>query len=101
MNIVEHQEDLALAQKTCEQLRSGNNEAILGIYNIYQPFFLGYTRRRIHSFTDAGATSILDDFWVELLNAKAICDYRGLSSLKTYLFKILYEFSSLKIMLPA
>jgi RNA polymerase sigma-70 factor (ECF subfamily) len=50
---------------------------------------MGYTRRRTQSFDDDRATSILSDFWVELLNAKAICDFQGLSSLKTYLFKIL------------
>jgi RNA polymerase sigma-70 factor (ECF subfamily) len=89
MNTADHQKDLTLAQETCDELRSGNNEAILPIYNKYQRFFLGYTRRRIRAFDDHRATSILDDFWVELLNAKAICKFLGLSSLKTYLFKIL------------
>ena len=89
MNIPVHQNDLILAQETCEELRSGNNEAILGIYNRYQPLFMGYTRRRIQRYDSDRATLILDDFWVELLNARAICDFKGLSSLKTYLFKIL------------
>ena len=89
MDIVNHQTDFALAQETCVELRSGNNEAILCIYNKFHPLFMGYTRRRTHSFDDDRPTSILDDFWVELLNAKAICDFKGISSLKTYLFKIL------------
>ena len=90
MDIVNHQTDLALAQETCAELRSGNNEAILPVYQKYHPLFMGYTRRRIRSFSDDSKTiSILDDFWVELLNAKAICDFKGISSLKTYLFKIL------------
>jgi len=89
MNTADHQKDLTLAQETCDELRSGNNEAILPLYNKYQRFFLGYTRRRIRAFDDHRATSLLDDFWVELLNAKAICKFLGLSSLKTYLFKIL------------
>ena len=89
MNTADHQEDLTLAQETCDELRTGNNEAILPLYNKYQRFFLGYTRRRIRAFDDDRATSLLDDFWVELLNAKAICEFLGLSSLKTYLFKIL------------
>jgi RNA polymerase sigma factor (sigma-70 family) len=89
MNIPDHQNDLNLAKTTCNELRSGNNEAILGIYNQYHPFFLGYTRRRLHSFDKDKAVSVLTDFWVELLNAKAICDFKGLSSLKTYLFRIL------------
>ncbi len=89
MNIASHRDDLVLAQETCVELRAGNNEAILGIYNKYQPLFLGYTRKRTHFLESDKAISIIDDFWVELLNAKAICDFKGLSSLKTYLFKIL------------
>jgi len=90
MDIVNHQTDLALAQETCAELRSGNNDAILPVYQKYHPLFMGYTRRRIRAFIDDSRTiSILDDFWVELLNAKAICDFKGISSLKTYLFKIL------------
>ena len=90
MNIVKNQDDLALAQETCTELRSGNNDAILPVYHKYHPVFMGYTRRRVKDFNDdSRATSILTDFWVELLNAKAICDFQGLSSLKTYLFKIL------------
>ena len=84
-----HQKDLVLAKETCDELRSGNNEAILNIYSEYHPFFLAYTRRRLHSIDYDGVTSVLSDFWVELLNAKAICSYKGLASLKTYLFRIL------------
>ena len=89
MSTGDHEKDLLLAQETCTELRSGNNEAILNIYNKYHSFFLGYTRRRLHPVDYQRDTSILDDFWVELLNAKAICDYKGLASLKTYLFRIL------------
>jgi RNA polymerase sigma-70 factor (ECF subfamily) len=89
MNIATHQADLTLAQEACIELRAGNNDAILPVYHKYQPMFMGYTRRRVHSSDDDRATSILTDFWVELLNAKAICNFQGLSSLKTYLFKIL------------
>ena len=86
---INHDTDLKLAQELCDELRSGNGEAILKIYNDYHPVFLGYTRKRLHSPDQDKATSVLSDFWVELLNAKAICSYRGLASLKTYLFKIL------------
>lgn len=90
MNIVKNQDDLALAQEACEKLRAGNNEAILPVYHKYHPLFMGYTRKRLRTYSDDNrATSILDDFWVGLLNAKAICDFKGISSLKTYLFKIL------------
>jgi RNA polymerase sigma-70 factor (ECF subfamily) len=89
MNIATNQADLELAQEACMELRAGNKDAIRPVYIKYQPMFMGYTRRRVHSSDDDRATSILSDFWVELLNAKAICDFKGLSSLKTYLFKIL------------
>lgn len=89
MTLDNHEKDLVLAQGLCAKLRLGNTEAILKIYNIYQPLFLGYTRRRIRSNHDDVPTSILNDFWVELLNSKAICSYKGLASLKVYLFKIL------------
>jgi len=90
MNIAKNHEDLVLAQETCSELRAGNNEAILPVYNKYHPLFMGYTRKRIRAFSDdSRATTIVDDFWVELLNAKAICEFKGLSALKTYLFKIL------------
>lgn len=89
MNAGDHETDLILAQELCAELRSGNGEAILKIYSEYHPIFLRYTRRRIRSTDYDKATSVLNDFWVELLNAKAICNYKGLASLKTYLFKIL------------
>ncbi|MFH1982951.1 MAG: hypothetical protein ABIL58_14005 [Pseudomonadota bacterium] len=85
----EYQADFMLAREVCEELRIGNNEAILGIYNKYHPFFLAFTTKRIPSFDKDRALSILNDFWVELLNAKAICDFQGLATLKTYLFKVL------------
>lgn len=89
MNAGDHEKDFILAQELCAELRSGNGEAILNIYSKYHPLFLRYTRRRIHSTDYHRATSVLSDFWVELLNAKAICGYKGLASLKTYLFRIL------------
>lgn len=89
MDTAIHEEDLKLAQETCEELQAGNNDAILSLYNRYKPFFLGYTCRRLADADDQAGPSIVDDFWVELLNARAICDYKGLAALKTYLFRIL------------
>ncbi len=89
MNVSNHETDIILAQELCVELRAGNGEVILKIYSQYHLIFLGYTRKRLHSTDNDKATSVLSDFWVGLLNAKAICDYKGLASLKTYLFKIL------------
>ena len=79
MNAGNHETDLILAQELCAELRSGNSEAIRKIYSEYHLFLLGYTRNRLYSTDYDSATSILSDFWVELLNAKAICDYKGLA----------------------
>jgi len=79
MNAGNHETDLILAQELCAELRSGNGEAIRKIYSDYHPLFLGYTRRRLHSTDLDSAISVLSDFWVDLLNAKAICDYKGLA----------------------
>ena len=89
MTAVDHQKDLILAQEICDELLSGNSESILKIYHRYHPFFLAYTRKRLYSIDPDRALSILDDFWVELLNARAICDFKGFASLKNYLFRIL------------
>jgi RNA polymerase sigma factor (sigma-70 family) len=85
----DHQTDLKLAQETCDELRSGNKDAILPVYKQYHPFLLCYTRKRLSPPDKDRVESILTDFWVELLNATAICSYKGIASLKTYLFKIL------------
>ena len=92
MNIVKNPEDLALAQEACEELRSGNNEGILPVYRKYQLMFKKITYKRLNDFaTENRVLSILDDFWTGLLNAKAICGFGGMASLKTYLVKILYN----------
>jgi RNA polymerase sigma factor (sigma-70 family) len=92
MNIVTKPEDLALAQEACEELRAGNNDGILPVYHKYQLIFIKITYKRLKDFaTENLVLSILDDFWTGLLNAKAICNFRGMASLKTFLVKILYN----------
>ena len=51
--------------------------------------FVGIARRRLYNKDPNQAESILSNFWVELLNAKAICDYKAIASLKSYLIIIL------------
>jgi RNA polymerase sigma factor (sigma-70 family) len=84
-----YKQDLLLAQRVCDELLSDNKNAILGIYNIYHLFFLEFTKRRLYSPEPDKVQTILTNFWVELLNAKAICDYEGRASLRNYLLKIL------------
>jgi RNA polymerase sigma factor (sigma-70 family) len=84
-----YKQDLLLAQRVCDELLSDNKNAILGIYNIYHLFFLEFTKRRLYSPEPDKVQTILTNFWVELLNARAICDYEGRASLRNYLLKIL------------
>ena len=82
-------EDVLLAQKICDALRADNKNAILDLYNLHHPFFKRFVERRLFSPDRDKAETVLTDFWVELLNAKAICGYEGRASLRTYLLTIL------------
>ena len=84
-----YKEDISLAQWVCDELRSNNKNAILRLYNKYHLFFMDFTRRRLYSADLDKVQTILSDFWVELLNSKAICGYEGRASLRYYLLKIL------------
>ena len=93
MQLIDAQEsrrvDISLAQKICDELRSNNKSAILGLYNRYHPFFLEFTKKRVFSPDPDKVETVLTDFWVELLNGNAICGYEGRASLRTYLITIL------------
>ncbi|MDM8523948.1 sigma-70 family RNA polymerase sigma factor [Desulfococcaceae bacterium HSG8] len=81
--------DIRTAKKICEELHSGNKEAITDLYYKYHRFFMNFAR---HSLYDTDSVEdVLSDFWLELLNTKAICAYEGKknASLRTYLSKIL------------
>jgi RNA polymerase sigma-70 factor (ECF subfamily) len=82
-------EDISLAKEICDELHSENKEAILNLYNIYQPFFLGVARRRLYSSDPHNVETLLSNFWIERLNGRAICNYKGEASLRHYLLMIL------------
>jgi RNA polymerase sigma-70 factor (ECF subfamily) len=81
--------DYDLGQKICRELRSGNRRAILELYNRYELFFAAFAQKRLFDDDPHGVEDVLSDFWLELLNSKAICRYRGKASLRTYLTVIL------------
>lgn len=89
MEIQKQKIDFILAQRICNELRSGNTEALSELYQKYHVFFSAFTRQRLFLASDYPIDHVLSDFWVELLNAKAICDYKGKASLRTYLTLIL------------
>ena len=81
--------DYTLGQRICNELRSGNRSAILELYDKYHRFFTAFARRRLFDKDPHRLEDVLSNFWVELLNRKAICKYRGKASLQTYLTVIL------------
>ena len=91
MNRPSHESDLKLAQIICTELRSGNKEAIVGLYEKYQRFFRFFVRKRLFISDTCRVETTLNNFWVELLNAQAICSFLGKSSLKSFLLTILHR----------
>ena len=81
--------DYDLGQKICRELRSGNSSAILELYHKHERFFTAFTRYRLYDDDPHGVENVLSNFWLELINARAICKYNGKASLRTYLTVIL------------
>ena len=81
--------DNDLAQKICRELRSGNSSAILELYHKHGRLFAAFTRFRLFDDDPHGVENVLSNFWLELINARAICKYNGRASLRTYLTVIL------------
>jgi RNA polymerase sigma-70 factor (ECF subfamily) len=81
--------DYDLGRKICRELRCGNRDAILELYNRYGHFFAAFTRIRLFDADPHGVENVLSNFWLGLLNGKAICRYSGKASLRTYLTVIL------------
>ena len=81
--------DYDLGQKICRELRSGNSSAILELYHKHGRFFAAFTRFRLFDDDPHGIENVLSNFWLELINARAICKYNGRASLRTYLTVIL------------
>lgn len=84
-------EDFHLAQKICKELLNQNKKAIQELFYKFQKMFVGIAKKRLYSNDPDQAESIVSNFWVELLNANAICNYKAQASLKSYLIKILFR----------
>ncbi len=85
----DYSEEFRLAKKICKELIADNKNAIVELYEHYQQIFINFARRRIYNNDVNHVESVLTNFWVELLNAKAICNYQAKASLKSYLMTIL------------
>jgi len=81
--------DLEMAQYICQELRAGNRQAILPLFYEYNNIFKRFVNKRLSYSQEA--EDILSNFWVNLLDGKAFCNYHGDrgASLKSYLWRIL------------
>ncbi len=82
-------DDYHLSQDICDRLRSGDHESVQRIYSKYHLLFKAFARKRLFGNDHSRAEIIVNQFWVEILNAKAICSYQGKTSLRNYLLTIL------------
>lgn len=85
----DYSEEFRLAKKICNELLAGNKKAIVDLYRNYQQMFFNFAHRRIFNKETGHVESVLTNFWIELLNAKAICSYQARASFKSYLMTIL------------
>mgnify|MGYP000423386505 CR=1 FL=1 len=81
--------DYDLGQEICRKLRAGYRNTIMELYNRYAHLFVAFARHRLFDRDPQEIESVLSKFWLELLNGKAICKYKGNASLQTYLTVIL------------
>jgi len=78
--------DVQTAQRICNQIRSENLEAITELYQDYHHRFLAFAKARLRSNPSASPEDVISKFWIELLNGKAICRYKGINSASLYSF---------------
>jgi DNA-directed RNA polymerase specialized sigma24 family protein len=66
-------QDKSLAQKICEALVAGNRQPLEEMVSSFHKLFLPFARRRL--FQPQDVEDVLQNFWEEIMNAKAICHY--------------------------
>jgi DNA-directed RNA polymerase specialized sigma24 family protein len=66
-------QDKSLAQKICEALRADNRQPLEEMVSSHQKLFLPFARRRL--FQPDDVEDVLQNFWEEMMNGKAICQY--------------------------
>jgi len=70
-------DDYAFALKVCRRLRTGNRRAILSVHSRCHLRFQCFVRGKLGSFPPSKTDKVLNAFWLELMNGKAICAYKG------------------------
>lgn len=62
-----------MAEKICEALLAGDRQPLAEMVASYQTLFLAFARRRL--FNPQDVEDVLQHFWEELMNGRAICRY--------------------------
>jgi DNA-directed RNA polymerase specialized sigma24 family protein len=89
-----YKKDHDFAKGICTALQKGKKEAIEKVYNRFHPFFLAFAKNRLRTLSahyEQDALSVANKYWIELLNGKYICNYKGNGSLKNYLMRRLKD----------
>lgn len=90
MSETRYYKDYELARRICDELLAGNRQAIKEIHNLYQPLFLNFLRRRLRGHVSERIDDVLSRFWIELMTGRAICAFKGGTSLKRFLLGTLH-----------
>ena len=90
------QTDKELAEKICDELLKGNGRAILSIYNEYHNILLAFFNKHLRDPMISRVLTpeeVMNEFWSLILKRTSIvCEYKGNSSLKTYLINVLKNY---------
>jgi RNA polymerase sigma-70 factor (ECF subfamily) len=85
--------DIALAKRICEGLRSGEKECLGELVTAHHDFFQNFARRRL--FRPDILEDVTQSFWEEMLSGRTICGYAHSSenkaTLRTYLLGVLHR----------
>jgi RNA polymerase sigma factor (sigma-70 family) len=85
--------DVAIAERICEDLRAGNRKALTELYNAHHHLFLNFAK--LHLYNPEDFEDVTQNFWAEIMNGKAICAYaqnpKNTATLRTYLVGMLYR----------
>lgn len=84
MDKTRHQDDYKFARRICIELKSGKTGAMEEVYHRYNRVFLHFLKNRIKGRASQRIGDLLNQFWEELLKNRAICNFNGGTSLKSY-----------------
>lgn len=86
-----YSEDIELAKRLCEGLKSGNKKAIIEVYDVNHLFFLNFIKTKLYESASYKPEDVFQTFWENLMDGKIFCNYKGNASLRSYLCSILYK----------